>query len=380
MLAFFSISLGLWENFRQLWLQDNGFSAMQISNITAIGTFTSVIGIFLVGKYVSINRLKGFISFSLFIKFANMLMLYFLNRTGNKILINVSIAIDITIGYIITTSIYPLITAIIKNNTIYSKRRLTEYVFRDVGTLLGGIFIGKKIISIYINYNLCLYISVVFLAIAMIFMFNISGKVIKITSEKEKTIIKIIIENKILIIYLIYVFFGTLAMSAGLGLKMLTLTNYFKFSDNFATNYLVIVGLIADLIGIVALKYLTPKNDYLTVMIKFGIRFINYVIAFFSNNIVIIFIAITWSILISTVYENIVDGYYINFVGSEYLLNFNNVRFIVKYLGETLGVFLCGLMYEIGVNYMFGLSAFFMIFQIGLAFYLIYLRKSKVML
>lgn len=26
MLAFFSISIGLWGNFRQLWLQDNNFS------------------------------------------------------------------------------------------------------------------------------------------------------------------------------------------------------------------------------------------------------------------------------------------------------------------------------------------------------------------
>lgn len=34
MLAFMSLSIGLWENFRQLWLEDNGFSAMQISSIS----------------------------------------------------------------------------------------------------------------------------------------------------------------------------------------------------------------------------------------------------------------------------------------------------------------------------------------------------------
>ena len=44
MLAFFSISIGLWGNFRQLWLQDNSFSVTQISNIISIGTFISVIG------------------------------------------------------------------------------------------------------------------------------------------------------------------------------------------------------------------------------------------------------------------------------------------------------------------------------------------------
>ena len=35
MLAFFSISVGLWENFRQLWLQDNNFA---ITNIKTLPT------------------------------------------------------------------------------------------------------------------------------------------------------------------------------------------------------------------------------------------------------------------------------------------------------------------------------------------------------
>ena len=42
-LAFFSISIGLWENFRQLWLQDNNFTVTQISNIISIGTFISAL-------------------------------------------------------------------------------------------------------------------------------------------------------------------------------------------------------------------------------------------------------------------------------------------------------------------------------------------------
>ena len=43
MLALFSISVGLWGNFRQLWLQDNNFSVTNISNILSIGTLISVI-------------------------------------------------------------------------------------------------------------------------------------------------------------------------------------------------------------------------------------------------------------------------------------------------------------------------------------------------
>ena len=177
---------------------------------------------------------------------------------------------------------------------------------------------------------------------------------------------KYIFKDKLLILYLIYTLIGTIAMSTALGLKMLTLTNYFQFSDSVATNYLLIIGLLADIFGIIALKYLTPKNDYLTVTIKFGIRFLGYVIAFISNNM-----------MITTAYENICDAVYINRLENKYQLSFSNICHIIRFLGEAIGVFLCGIMYEIGLRYMFGLSALFMIFQISIAYYMIYLRKRE---
>ena len=377
MLAFFSISVGLWGNFRQLWLQDNNFSVTQISNIISIGTFISVIAIALIGRYVTLNKLKSTLTFVLLIKFINMLVLYFLNKTNQIELIRLTIVIDIVMEYIIITSIYPLITMIIKDNTTYSKRKLTEYLFRDIGILFGGIFIGKSIAGILVNYNMCLIISNMFLLISLITMINIKINNIEEQQNKNNSMIRYILKSKILMLYLLDAFVGTMAMSTALGLKMLTLTNYFSFSDSVATNYLLIIGLLADVIGIVALKYLTSKNDYLTITIKFGIRFIGYVIAFISNNLIITLIAITWSLLISTAYENICDGVYINRVEKDYQLSFANIRYIIRFLGEAIGVFFCGMMYDIGLKYMFGLSAIFMIFQIGLAYYLIYLRRME---
>ena len=377
MLAFFSISIGLWGNFRQLWLQDNNFSATQISNIISIGTFISVIGIALIGKYVTLNKLKKTLTSILSIKFINMLALYFLNGTNKIEQIKLAIMIDIVMEYIIITSIYPLITTIVKSDTIYSKRKLTEYLFRDIGILLGGIFIGKSVAGILVNYNICLIISNVFLLISIFTMLNIKINKIEEKHSVKNSMVKYILKSKIMSLYLLDMFVGTTAMSTALGLKMLTLTNYFAFSDSIATNYLLIVGLIADGIGILALKYLTPKNDYLTITIKFGIRFIWYVVAFISNNLIITLIAITWSLLISTAYENICDGVYINRVENNYQLSFANIRYIIKFLGEAIGVFFCGIMYEIGLKYMLGLSAIFMIFQIGLAYYLIHLRRVE---
>lgn len=377
MLAFFSISIGLWGNFRQLWLQDNNFSVTQISNIISIGTFISVIGIALIGKYVTLNKLKKTLTSILTIKFMNMLALYFLNGTNKTELIKLAIMIDIVMEYIIITSIYPLITIIVKSDTIYSKRKLTEYLFRDIGILLGGVFIGKSVAGILVNYNICLIISNVFLLISIFTMLNIKINKIEEKHSVKNSMVKYILKSKIMSLYLLDMFVGKIAMSTALGLKMLTLTNYFAFSDSIATNYLLIVGLIADGIGILALKYLTPKNDYLTITIKFGIRFIWYVVVFISNNLIITLIAITWSLLISTAYENICDGVYINRVENNYQLSFANIRYIIRFLGEAIGVFFCGIMYEIGLKYMLGLSAIFMIFQIGLAYYLIHLRRVE---
>lgn len=197
MLAFFSISMGLWENFRQLWLQDNGFSATDISNIISIGTLISVLGIMFAGKYIKLNKLKFFVSCSLVIKFFNLVLLLKLNNSGNSNLINLSIIIDVLTGYLITTSIYPLITTIVKNNTIYSKRKLTEYLFKDVGILVGGLIIGKNI-GILIDYNFCLFISIIFLVISMMVIFNMTAcKNIENKQSEKTSIIKYILKSKL---------------------------------------------------------------------------------------------------------------------------------------------------------------------------------------
>lgn len=377
MLAFFSISIGLWGNFRQLWLQDNGFSILEISNILSLGTFISVLGITFVGKFISLDKLKNMITVSIIIKFLNLIVLYFYNRTGLNSYIRVFSIIDIITEYIVITSIYPLIVTIIKSNAIYSKRKLTEYLFEDIGILIGGILIGKSILGVQVDYNVCLMLSNIFLLVSIILILNIKPTKIEEKVNKQTSSFKNILKNKIIVIYLIYGFFAGLAIATGLGLKILVLKNYFNFTDSGATSYVLIIELIGDVFGILALKYLTPKNDYVTMTIKFGIRFIGYIIAFLSDNILLTFIAITWSLFIGPAYENVCDGPYINSVENEHQLKFTNLRYIMKYLGESVGIFFCGLMYEKGLRYMFGLSAFFMIFQLFLCYLLIYMRNNK---
>lgn len=374
MLAFFSISMGLWNNFRQLWLQSNNMNVSEISSLLSMGTFISAILIFISAKTLKLDKIKGFITGCLLLNSINMFVLFLINGSGNLNLIKASVILNIVLEKFVIISIYPLITTIQKNENIYSKRKLVEYSFRDIGILIGGIFIGKTIFNLNIDYNICLSISLLFMLIATLVIANIK---IKSSNKKSEISFKFIFKDKILITYLITYFVGTTAINTGLGLKMLMLTNQLNFTPSEATNYLLIVGLLADLIGIIALNFLTPKNDYITITIKFGIRLALYILAFISNSRTLIIIAMSWSILISTSYENKTDGVYINRVDTKYQLFFSDMRFVAGIFAESLGLLLAGIVFEYGIRYVLGLSALFIIPQLSLSYLMIYMRHKE---
>lgn len=373
MLAFFCIGVGLWENFRQLWLQSNNFNVSQISTTLSIASLVSAICIFISSTKIQLSKIKEFISITLLLKIFVMFLL-FLNSNGNMQIIRLLIILDIVLEKFVILSIYPLMICVEKSDTLYSKRKLIEYLCRDIGMFVGGITIGKTISNLIINYNILLFLSLIFTIISALILININ---VKNENKKTNVSFKYIIKDKITIIYLLYYFIASIAMSVGLGLKMLMLTTKLGFSDVSATNYLLIIGLIADIIGIIALKFLTFKNDYLTITIKFGIRLLIYLLAFFTNKYIIIIISITWSILISTAYENKTDAPYINRIKNEYHIFFSNIRYMIWMTGNSIGLYFAGIMYQYGINYMFGLSSIFMLFQLGLAYYLMSLRNKE---
>ena len=374
-LLLFSISIGLWNNFRQLWMQDNGLSPTQISRILSFGTLLCVGGILIFSKYIKLDKVKSFITSALVIKIINLVILFFINNMNLGYFINSSIIIDIIIERLIIVGIYPLIVTIKKSNILYGKRKLVEYTGRDLGVLVGGFVIGKKILGIVFNYNLCLLISTVFSFIALIILFNVKIGNVEIKTSEEG-ILKYIFKSDFRATYITYYLISQIAYSTALGLKMLTLTNYLNFSDSIATKYILIMGIFADILGIVALKFLTPKNDYVTITIKFGIRFLCYFLAFLSNSIIIVICAMTYSLLVSTAYENVTDAPYINSIEFDMQLAHTNLRYMVGSLGEAFGTFLCGIMYTIGLRYMFGLSALFVLAQLILSYILVYQKRK----
>lgn len=377
MLAFFSTSVGLWENFRQLWLQDNGFTAADVSIMTSVGLMLSVVGVIFVGYRLKMRHLKAFMTIVLGIKLVDLLVLRGLDASVNFWAMSICTVVDVITSYLIVASVYPLITVVIKNNEIYSKRKLVEYWFRDIGVLVGGVMLGQTVFGSLIDYNACLVISVIFLSLAVLTMSSFKVKPTEKETPRNDSILKYVLKSKLQVCYMIYAFLAAMSFAAALGLKMLVLTNYLEFSAGTATNYLLIVGILSDVVGVLALKYFTPKNDYLTLTLKFGIRLLAYIIAIVAEDPFISMIAFTWSILISTAYEDVTDGCYINLVDNRHQLSYSTIKHVMSFAGEAMGMLLCGIMYDFGIGFILGASSIITVVQIGVAFYLVHLRHHR---
>ena len=377
MLAFFAISVGLWANFRQLWLEDNFLSVGQISRLLGFGTMICAFFALTAAKYISPARIKIFISTLLLLKVGVMLVLWGGNKQLDIQWLSFFVTADIICEQLITISIYPLLVTIRKDDILYSKRKLVEYLFRDVGVLIGGLFVGRLLFGVYFGYNVFLMMSCIFLFISYLILKSVSPTNATHKRVRLKGFTKEIFKDKLALLYFVYYFTGNTAYNTALGLKMLMFTNLFGFSPGAATTYFLVIGLLADGIGILCLKYFMPKNDYVIISIKFGLRFILYFIAFVSDSVPIILIAISWSLLISTAYENKTDAPYINRISVKNQLVFTNYRYVVGILGTANGLFLAGITYTMGVRYMLGLSAFLMVFQLLLAYLMIYMRTHN---
>lgn len=361
MLAFFSLSVGLWTNFKELWMQQNNLNVGEISSVLSIATFISAFIVILIASKIKLKNIISLIRCTLIFKTVVMFLLFIFNNSSLKPVIYILIILDMMLEKIYITSIYPLIILIKKDNNFYSKRKLTEYLFRDLGIFIGALFIGKNIFNFNVNYNVCLFMSVLIMACSL---FSLRSIKTNSSNVKSKVSFKEIFSDKINNIYFLYGVFANIAMKSALGLKMLILTNKLSFSVTNATLYALIVGLLSDIVGIIILRKFTSKNNFINIFIKFGIRNIMYLLAFLSNNVTVIVIAITWSILISTAYENITEAPYINRVKNSNQLFFNSVRYGIWIIGESIGLFFAGVMYKIGLRYIFGFSSIFILLQI----------------
>ncbi len=378
MIIFFSISFGLWNNFRLLWLEENSLDANEISRVMSLATFFGAVSIIFISLKISMANIKKLLSATLLIRIASYLILFLGYQHLPTKVIAVLFIFDVasyTVGYL---AIYPLITRVIKDDKVYSYRQLTTYICQDLGVLIGGILLGVSIGNYIFDYNSFLLVTLICLVIAL---FSLSK--VKFNDKEKyndiniKEYLKVFKRDKISNFYLLYIFIADISYNCALGMQMLILTNILDISSKNATFYFLLMGIIADLFGVLALKKLTPKNDYLTILLKFGPRMLGYTLVFLFPSNEMTLIAITVSLFLTTAYENKTDAIYLNRIDTKYQLLFSNIRKLVGSLGNAIGLYLTGLLFVFGSKYIFGVAALIGYVQIAIALYLVYLRKKQ---
>lgn len=378
MIIFFSISFGLWNNFRLLWLEDNGLSSNEISKIMSLATFFGAISIIFISLKISMTNIKKLLSITILIRIISYLILYLGYNYLETRLIAILFIFDIssyTVGYL---AIYPLITRVIKDDKIYSYRKLTTYICQDLGVLLGGALLEFTIGNYIFNYNSFLLITLICLILAFIFLTKVKlDEKVHYQNISVNDYLKVLKKDKIDNLYLLYILIGNISYNCALGMQMLILTNILDISSKSATFYFLLMGILADIFGILALKKLTPKSDYLTIIIKFGPRMLGYFLVFLFPTKEMTLLAMTVSLFLTTAYENKTDAIYLNRIDTKYQLLFSNIRELVGSLGNAIGLYLTGILFVFGSKYIFGLAALIGLVQIALALYLIYLRNNE---
>lgn len=377
MIIFLSISLGLWNNFRLLWLEENLLTAEEIGKIMSLSSFFGCIAILFISLKVDMNRIKEMVSWTLIIKILSQIILFLGHQSLPTKAIATLFIFDIASYSVGFLGIYPLITRVEKNEDIYSYRKLAQYIFQDVGILVGGLLLGVSIGKFVFSYNNFLLISILSLVIALIFLNRVKFD----QTEHLKQIhfydfFQVIKKDRIQIFYFLYGIIGNTSYYCALGMQMLILTNLVDYSAKGATFFFLVMGIIADIFGVIALKKLTPKNDYLTIFCKLGFRLIGYTVVFLFPCKQFILMAMITALFTSTAYENRTDGVYFNQLDTDYQLVASNVRNLVNKLGETIGYFLAGILFPFGASPIFGVAAFTVFIQIGIGWYLVYLRLS----
>ena len=378
MIIFFSISFGLWNNFRLLWLEENSLDPSEISRVMSLATFFGAISIIFISLKISMTNIKKLLSVTLLIRIVSYIILFIGYQHLSTRFIAILFIFDIasyTVGYL---AIYPLITRVIKDDKVYSYRQLTTYICQDLGVLIGGLLLGFTIGNYVFNYNSFLLITLICLVIALFSLSKVKlNDRVHYKNVSLKDYLKAFKKDKISNIYLLYIFISDISYNCALGMQMLILTNILDISSKNATFYFLLMGIIADIFGVLALKKLTPKNDYLTILLKFGPRMLGYTLVFLFPSKAMTLIAITVSLFLTTAYENKTDAVYLNRIDTKYQLLFSNIRKLVGSLGNAIGLYLTGILFIFGSKYIFGVAALIGYIQIAIALYLVYLRKKK---
>ena len=366
-LAFIAFSIGIWGNYRQLWLEDFGFSLVSISRIFSVALICSAVISFIISLFSSKIRIKDITLLSILMRSISMLIILF---SSNIFIIKTMILLCIMCEVIFSISFYPLLTFVTKTDESYRKKTLIEYFSRDIGIVLCGLLIGVSIGRFIFNYDTCLIISLIATICSMIFLiaYKRDEKHSKIRSLRKS--FKELLSSNINRVYLVNQLIINISYGIVFDLMMLILTNYINFEVSLASVFIIVCNVLGSIAASLFSKYGKNLSIGLSSVIKFGTRSVGYLIAFTMNNITSFIIAIVVAYVSSRILEDKVTGKFLQIIDKDNQFLYGNIRYFVACLGEGIGAFLAGILIGYSFKFIFLGAAILTIIQTLIFVYL----------
>lgn len=350
-LALFGLSIGLFDNYRELWMASNHLSTLTISHVISVSYIVTVLVLFYFTVKVSANKLKWGICISLALNMIAGTILICLNQSGNTFLIKFLMFFDIAFSQLILASIYPLMMSIKKDDVLYTKKNFIENLFSKLGFLFAAFILGKTIFSTFIDYNMCLLLSVIFNFLAFIVLMTVQIEENNKDTFNLRHTLTYFNRNKILYLFLFVNLLGDMVWGAILGMPMLLLTSKLHFSSTFSSFFILGLGICSSILSMIIVKYLRFKNDHYNLFIKFGLRIILYISIFMTNSKMLLIITLVYLFLTDCLYGFIFNSYFINNIEEKYSLFLTTLRYCSSLLGKAVGTFFCGIAFHLDFKY-----------------------------
>ncbi len=380
-LIFFSLSGGIYYNFQEIWLAENGLSVSSISIVYSLCALITVSSIFLCSNIIKQNKIKKFACIFLFIKSFTIFSLFLLNNSGYNVIIKFLIMVDYALDVEIYACIYPMISLISKSDKIYAARGLTYSFVYYLGVALSALLLGKMIGGFKINNNIYVLIGAILSLLSLlVLLFTDLDKYNKADKSERNLLFKLlgkIKKDKISIMYLISSLVGQISYSCVLGMQISLLVNLYGVTSQIASMIYLVLGISASVFGFIVLWKLTFKNNYVNISIKLLGRAIVYFLALvFSKNIFYV-IALIYPAFTAESHTHIIDAPYINRYEDKFQLAYCNLKDMTSYAGKALGVLICGIGITYGIKYIFGFALAFVTIQLILCYTCLYLRNKE---
>lgn len=362
-LAFISFSIGIWSNYRQLWLKSIGFDVVSISRILSVALMCSAIISFVISIFSTKVKIKS-VTLMCIIFRAIALSILLVNR--NTYIIKICMLLSIMCDVMFSISYYPLLSIVNKGESAYRKQNLISYLAKDTGIIFCGLLVGITIGNRIFDYNSCLFIAIIssLMGAFILILFNQDKYYKKRNILPIKKALKNLYKSKINNYFLFTQLIMNISYGIVFGIMMLILTNYINFSVSVASIFIIVCNLLGSIACSLFIKHGKDLSNYASIFIKYGTRALIYLIAFLINNIVFFVIAIIVAHITGRILDDKINGVYVRKIDTNSQFLFGNIRYFVLSLGEGIGTYLAGYLIQISFRSIFLGAAVFTILQI----------------